>query len=93
MKNAAIAVIRWSARVLGTIIAGFLLYMAIGESQGKPLALGEVIGLALLGIFIVAMFLAFKWRRAGTLLGVAALGSFFVQYSFFGPGASVPKVS
>ena len=31
-KNAAIVVIRWSARVLGLIMAGFLLLMFIGES-------------------------------------------------------------
>ncbi len=31
-KNAAIVIIRWSVRVLGLIITGFLLLMFIGES-------------------------------------------------------------
>ena len=83
-KNAAISVIRWSARVLGVITAGFFLFMFIGESWEKrhtsshlePIA---AIGLALMGVYIVAMFLALKWERAGSLLGVAALGSIFVM--------------
>lgn len=40
-KNAAIVVIRWSARVLGLIMAGFLLLMFIGqslESNSNPLS-------------------------------------------------------
>ncbi|MCK5133200.1 MAG: hypothetical protein KAR40_13745 [Candidatus Sabulitectum sp.] len=82
-KNAAIVVIRWSARVLGLIMAGFLLLMFIGQSlesyppseQIEPIA---AIGLALMGIYIVAMFLALKWERLGSLFGAAALGSFFV---------------
>ena len=82
-KNAAIVVIRWSARVLGFIMAGFLLLMFIGQSLQsgslpesiEPIA---AIGLALMGIYVVAMFLALKWERVGSFLGVAALGSFFV---------------
>jgi hypothetical protein len=41
----------------------------------EPIA---VIGLALLGMYVAAMFLALKWERVGSFLGVAALGSFFV---------------
>ena len=82
-KNAAIVVIRWSARILGLIMAGFLLLMFIGESLEsnslpesiEPFA---AIGLALMGIYVVAMFLALKWERVGSFLGVAALGGFFV---------------
>jgi hypothetical protein len=84
-KNAAIAVIRWSARVLGVITAGFFLFIFIAESWGnwhtsfqtiEPIA---AIGLALMGTYIVTMFLALKWERAGSLLGLAALGSLFVM--------------
>jgi hypothetical protein len=82
-KNAAIVVIRWSARVLGLIMAGFLLLMFIGqslESKSLPESIEPIaaIGLALMGIYVVAMFLALKWERVGSFLGVAALGSFFV---------------
>jgi hypothetical protein len=83
-KNAAITVIRWSARVLGVITAGFFLFIFIGESWGKWHTLSQIepsgaIGLALMGVYIVAMFLALKWERAGSILGVAALWSFFIM--------------
>jgi hypothetical protein len=83
-KNAAIVVIRWSARVLGLIMAGFLLLMFIGYFlQGRnPLSDSltpfAAIGLILMGIYIVAMFLALKWQRAGPFLGVLVLGGFFI---------------
>ena len=82
-KNTAIVVIRWSARILGLIMAGFLLLMFIGqslESNSLPKAIEPfaAIGLALMGIYVVAMFLALKWERVGSFLGVAALGGFFV---------------
>jgi len=82
-KNVAIVTIRWSARILGLIIAGFSLLMFIGqslESKSLPVSLEPIaaIGLALIGIYIVAMFLALKWERTGLLLGIAALGGFFV---------------
>jgi hypothetical protein len=82
-KSAAIVVMRWSARILGLIIAGFLLFMFIGESlESNPLSKSfepmAVIGLILMGIYVVAMFLALKWERVGSFLGIAALGVFFV---------------
>ena len=82
-KNAAIVVIRWSARVLGLIIAGFSLLMFIGqslESKSLPVSIEPIaaIGLALMGIYVVAMFLALKWERVGALLGMATLAGFFV---------------
>jgi len=84
-KNVGIVVMRWSARVLGSIMAGFLLLMFIGQSlQSNPLSVSEpiepiaAIGLALMGIYVLAMFLALKWERVGSLLGAAALGGFFV---------------
>ena len=82
-KNTGIAVIRWSARILGLIIAGFFLLMFIGESvqaNSLPTALEPfaAIGLALMGIYIVAMVLALKWERLGVFLGMAALGCFYV---------------
>jgi len=83
-KNAAIAVIRWWARVLGVVTAAFFLFMFIGESLEKRHGSSQIepiaaIGLALMGIYTVAMFLALKWERAGSLLGAAALGSIFVM--------------
>ena len=82
-KNAEIVVIRWSARILGVIMGGFFLLMFIGarlESNplSEPIKPMAAIGLALLGIYAVAMFLALKWERVGFFLGVVGLGGFFV---------------
>ena len=82
-KNAAIVVIRWSARVLGLIIASLLLFVFFGYSlEGRnplsdSLAPFAAIGLTLMGIYIVAMFLALKWERAGLFLGAIVLGGHF----------------
>ena len=83
-ENAAIVVIRWSARVLGVIMAGFLLLMFIGYSlEGRnplsdSLAPFAAIGLMLIGIYIVAIFMALKWERAGAFLGAIVLVGFFI---------------
>ena len=82
--NAAIAVIRWSARGLGVIMASFLLFMFFGyflegrNPLSDPLAPFAALGLILMGIYIVAMLLALKWERAGSLLGAIVLGGFFI---------------
>jgi heme A synthase len=83
-KNAAVVVVRWSARVLGLIFAGFLLLMFIGQSLESGLPLKSIepvaaVGLALMGIYTVAMLLAPKWERLGYCLGGTALGGFFVM--------------
>ncbi|MGO9337225.1 MAG: hypothetical protein ACLPY1_06925 [Terracidiphilus sp.] len=84
-----IAAIRWLARGLGLLIAGFFLFMFIGETwEGhlrNPAASAfahitpiATIGLALMGLYIIAMLLALKWEHAGTLIAVLALGAFFI---------------
>lgn len=88
-----IAGLRLFARGLGLLISGLFLYMFIAESWDghvrngasglldlKPIA---VIGLGLMGVYIIAMFLALKWEHAGTLMAVGALGAFFLLL-FFG---------
>lgn len=81
--NVAIAVMRWSARVLGSIVVGFSLLMFIGESlvsgpPSMPIDPFAAIGLALMGIYIVAMLLALKRERLGACLGGGALAGFYV---------------
>ena len=82
-KMQHIVVIRWSARVLGLIMAGFLMLMFFGyflegrHPSSDSLAPLAAIGLTLVGIYVAAMFLAIKWERAGLLLGATALGGFF----------------
>ena len=83
-KNAAIVVITWSARILGVIMASFLLLMFFGyvleghSPSSDTLAPFAAIGLTLMGVYIVAMFLALKWERAGPFVGAIVLGGFFI---------------
>jgi len=82
-KETAIPIMRWSARVLGLIIVGFSLLMFIGQSlqsgpPGKETEPIAVVGLVLVGIYMIAMLMALKWERRGALLGAAALGGFYI---------------
>ena len=82
-SSAVTAVIRWSARVLGVIMAGFLLFMFFGyflegrNPSSDSLAPFAAFGLVLMGIYVLAMFLALKWERTGSVLGAIVLGGFF----------------
>ena len=83
-KHAAVSIVRWSARVIGVMTSAFFLFMFIGEAlqsqtPSEPIEPIAAIGLALMGIYIVAMFLALKWERVGSLLGAGALGIFFIM--------------
>ena len=82
-SNTATTVIRWSARILGVVMAGFLLFMFFGYFlEGRAPSPGSLapfaaIGLVLMGIYIIAMLVALRWERIGSLLGAIALGIFF----------------
>ena len=83
-RNAATAVIRWSARILGVTMAGFMLFMFLGYAlQGRgpspdSLTPFAAIGLLLMAIYALAMLLALKWERTCSLLGAIVLAGFFV---------------
>jgi hypothetical protein len=78
-ENEVIPFFRWSARVLGVIVAGFSLF--IGETffgtrhaPSPPIEPGALVGLILGGGYVIGMFLALRWERAGAILGGASLG-------------------
>jgi hypothetical protein len=99
-KNAAITVIRWSARVLGVIsviLAGLLRLMASAEgTPGNSMGPLAAIWFGLSGIYAIAMCLALKWERAAVLVGVAALLAAHVDGLFLGlfeyPGHALVNV-
>ena len=96
-KNAAITVIRWSARVLWVILVGTFLPFALGEGGGVMQLRGlAAIWFGLLGIYAVAMLLALKWERAAVLVGVAARLAAHVDGLFLGlfeyPGHALVNV-
>src|ERR1035437_4340953 len=83
-KNAAITVIRRSARVLGVtfvILAG-LLWLTFKDEGTPGNSMGPLAAIAfgLMGIWAVAMCLALKWERAAVLVGVAALLAAHVSF-------------
>jgi hypothetical protein len=83
-NQATISIVRRSARVIGVVIAVFLLSMFIGEAMQSETPPWQIeptaaLGLAPLGVYIVAMFLALKWERVGSLLGAGALSIFIVM--------------
>jgi len=83
-KNAAITVIRWSARVLWVIFVGFFLPF-LGQGGGVMQLRGlAAIWFGLLGIYVVAMLLALKWERAAVPVAVAALLAAHVDGLFLG---------
>jgi hypothetical protein len=89
--------IRWSARVLGVILAGFLLLMFVGESWGKWHTLSQLrprdmLNLGLMGVYILGMLLAPKWERLGSLIGLAGIGGLFVMLFLTGGGFSARGV-
>jgi len=91
--NTVAKVTRWSARVLGVIAGSFLLIMFFGYLlQGQAPSVGSLtpfaaFGLALMGIYALAMFLALKWERPGSVLGAIVLGSFYaIMYLGLLPG-------
>lgn len=64
--------------------------MFIGYSlQGSSPLPDDPVGFSLIVIYAVAMFLALKWEREGSLLGVAALGGYFV-WLFLGLHPGIP---
>ena len=87
-KNAAITVIRRSARVLtviSVILAGLLWLMAMSEgTPGNSMGPLAAIWFGLSGIYAVAMCLALKWERAAVPVAVAALLAAHVDGLFLG---------
>jgi hypothetical protein len=78
--NEAIPFVRWPARVFGVLVAGFFLFMFIGETferRHPPSPAIEpmtVVKLIPAFAYVIGMFLALKWERAGAKLGAASLG-------------------
>ena len=83
-KNAAITVMRWSARVLWVIFVGVFLPFLGEGTPGNSMGPLAAIWFGLLGICAVAMLLALKWERPAVLVGVAALFGAHVDGLFSG---------
>lgn len=69
--------LRWSARMAGLLIAGFFVFMAMGEMAsphaGPAPTLFELRGIALLATAALALLAAWRWELAGALVSLGAL--------------------
>ena len=102
--NEVIPFLRWSARILGVLLAGFFLFMFIGESietrdHYPPMDGMTVVKVTPAFAYAMAMFLALKWERAGTILGGASLAIVaiiivsFVPHDRSAPGAIAGSIA
>ncbi len=95
-ENEAIPFVRWSARVFGLIVAGFSLFMFVGETffetrLPRPPRAFPIIPMAIFGGYAIGMFLALKWERAGAMLaGVSAAVLFLGIWSSSGRNPNSP---
>src|SRR5690348_2876033 len=76
--NEVIPFLRWSARVLGVLLAGFFLFMFIGESIETRDHYPRMDAMTFVRVtpafaYAIAMFVALKWERAGAIVGGASL--------------------
>jgi len=81
--NRSTRIIRWIARISGSVYVLFLVMMFIGEtldSSGPllPLPAKHVIGLLLMLVLIVGLVLAWRWELAGGLISVFSMLAFML---------------
>jgi len=86
----AIKIFRWAVRGLSGLLILFALFMFIGETffppeslNSEPLSENSIVQLALFGIVLLGLGLAWKWELRG---GLVALGA-FIALVIVNPGA------
>ena len=70
-----IAILRWTARILGTLVLAFVVVLAIGEGVPNPLrfSLREQLLSLSLTLMLLGLGVAWKWEGVG---GALVLGGF-----------------
>jgi len=78
-KQKGLTIILWAARLLGSVVIVFLLFMTIGEllstdSKTVMIKTSDVFALLLFPIStIVGLLIAFKWKGIGGLITVGSM--------------------
>jgi len=74
--------VRWTARILGALITGFLVVFAIGEAfgprTGSSPTLRELLELFLLMGSCLGLLAAWRWERLGGGIAVAGMLAFVI---------------
>ena len=73
-------IFRWTARVLGIVMVGFSLIIAIGEGVPNPFTQSFVIGLGFLALALVliGILLAWRWELLGASISIVGWVLFVV---------------
>lgn len=94
------AIFRWTARVVGIVLVGFILLLAIGEGVPNPFAQPWVvqIGLLALALVLFGILLAWRWEFSGGIMSLAGWVLFMVaerinwQHPFFFILLAIPSL-
>ncbi|PTM08410.1 MAG: hypothetical protein DA407_08105 [Bacteroidetes bacterium] len=84
MNNKGLTLILWSARLLGSVVIIFLLFMTIGElfstdSKTVIMKSSDMLALLLFPVStIIGLLLAFKWKGLGGLITVGGMISLHI---------------
>ena len=75
-----LAILRWSARVVGTAILALIVTIAVGEGLPNPFVLSprELLLFAAMLMMVVGLVVAWKWERIGGVLILGGLAFFAI---------------
>ena len=78
-RGRATRVLRWTARILSVLFVAFCLLMFVGESLesrnrpgSEPLTADAAVQLAMMGVSLLGLLLAWKWELIGGIIALAA---------------------
>ena len=73
-------ILRWTARILGTVLVGLTLLIAIGEGMPNPFTQPFVIGIGFLALALVLLgiLLAWRWEFLGGIMSLVGWVLFFL---------------
>ena len=74
------ALCRWAARLLGTLLVGMVLLIAIGEGMPNPFTqpLAVQLGFLALAILLAGILAGWRWELLGGLMSLAGWCGFFL---------------
>lgn len=77
-KEKGLKIILWAARIIGTLVIIFLLFMTVGElftdSNITAISSSDMIALLLFPIStVIGLLLAFKWKGLGGLITIGGI--------------------
>jgi hypothetical protein len=82
MKNILLAVVfRWTGRILGALLAIFVVMIALGEGMPNPLTqpLDVQIGFLALALIVLGILAGWRWEFFGGILSTAGWCLFFAS--------------